>query len=103
VTGLDDRGIGVRSPRGAVHFLLLHKVQIGSGALPVPYPVVTGSSFPEEIQRARATDHHLVPRRRIRGDVPPLLLASSWRDVEIKQRESFNFSIIPVYLMEYQI
>jgi hypothetical protein len=44
--GLDDRIIGVRIPVGAGNFSLRHRVQTGSGAHPVSYPMGTRGSFP---------------------------------------------------------
>jgi hypothetical protein len=44
--GLDDRMNGVRIPAGAGDFSLRHRVQTGSGAHQVSYPVGTGGSFP---------------------------------------------------------
>jgi len=37
---------GVRVPAGAGNFSLHHRIQTGSGAYAVPYPVDTRSSFP---------------------------------------------------------
>jgi hypothetical protein len=42
--GLDDRG--VRVPVGAGNFSLHHRVQTGSGAHPVSYPMGNRGSFP---------------------------------------------------------
>jgi hypothetical protein len=45
--GLDDRGSRVRFPMGgAGNFSLHHRVQNGSGANPVSYPMGTRGSFP---------------------------------------------------------
>jgi hypothetical protein len=43
--GLDDRGSRVRLPAGAGNFSLHHRVQKGSGAHPVSYPVGTKGSL----------------------------------------------------------
>jgi hypothetical protein len=40
------RMIGVRFPVGAGNFLLLHRVQTGSGAHRASYPMGTGGYFP---------------------------------------------------------
>jgi hypothetical protein len=39
--GLDDRGSGIRFPAGAGNISLSHRVQNGSGAHPVSYPMGT--------------------------------------------------------------
>jgi hypothetical protein len=44
--GLDDRGSRVRFPMGAGNFSLYHRVQNGSGAQPVFYPMGNRGSFP---------------------------------------------------------
>jgi hypothetical protein len=44
--GLDDRMIRVRFPARAGNFSLTGRVQNGSGAHPVSYPMGTGDSFP---------------------------------------------------------
>jgi hypothetical protein len=44
--GLDVRGSRVRFPAGAGNFSLHHRVQNGSRAHPVSYPMGTGGSFP---------------------------------------------------------
>jgi hypothetical protein len=44
--GLDDRGSGIRFPKGAGDFSLLHRVQTGSGAHPASYPLGKTGSFP---------------------------------------------------------
>jgi hypothetical protein len=44
--GLDDRDSRVRFPAGAGNFSLHHRVQPGSGAHPVSYPMGTRGSFP---------------------------------------------------------
>jgi hypothetical protein len=44
--GPDDRGSRVRFPEGARNFSLHHRVQNGSGAHAVSYPMGTGGSFP---------------------------------------------------------
>jgi hypothetical protein len=44
--GLDDWGSRVRFPAGAGNFSLHHRVQNGSGAHPVSYPMGTRGSFP---------------------------------------------------------
>jgi hypothetical protein len=44
--GLDNRGSRVRFPAGAENFSLHHRVQIGSGAHPVSYPIGIRGSFP---------------------------------------------------------
>jgi hypothetical protein len=44
--GLDDRGSGVRIPMRAGNFSLHHRVQDGSMAHPVSYPMGTVGSFP---------------------------------------------------------
>jgi hypothetical protein len=44
--GLDDRGPRVRFPVGDGNFSLHHRVQNGSGAHPVSYPMGTRGSFP---------------------------------------------------------
>jgi hypothetical protein len=44
--GLDGRGFRVRFPAGAGNFSLHHRVQNGSGAHPVSYPMGTRSCFP---------------------------------------------------------
>jgi hypothetical protein len=43
---LDARGSRVRFPAGTVNFFLHHRVQNGSGAHPVSYPMAIRSSFP---------------------------------------------------------
>jgi hypothetical protein len=43
--GLDGRGSRVRFPVGAGNFSLHHRVQNGSGAHPVSYPMGTRDSF----------------------------------------------------------
>jgi hypothetical protein len=43
--GLDDRGSGVQFPAGAGNFSLNHRVQNGSEAHPVSYPMGTTGSF----------------------------------------------------------
>jgi hypothetical protein len=45
--GLDDRGSRIRFPAGDENFSLHHRVQNGSGAHPVSYPMSTGDPFPE--------------------------------------------------------
>jgi len=42
---LDDRGSRIRFPAGAGNFSLHHRVQNGSGAHPVSYPMGTPGSF----------------------------------------------------------
>jgi hypothetical protein len=42
---LDDRGSRVRFPAGAGNFSLHHRIQNGSGAHPVSYPMGTRGSF----------------------------------------------------------
>jgi hypothetical protein len=42
---LDDRMVGVRIPAGTGNFSLRHRVQTGSGAHPISYPMATGDSF----------------------------------------------------------
>jgi hypothetical protein len=44
--GLDDRGSRVQFAAGAGNFSLHHRVQNGSGAHPVSYPMGTSGSFP---------------------------------------------------------
>jgi hypothetical protein len=44
--GLDERGSRVRFPVGAGNFSLNYRVQNGSGAHRVSYPMGTTSSFP---------------------------------------------------------
>jgi hypothetical protein len=44
--GLEDRGSRVRFTAGVGNFSLHHRVQNGSGAHPVSYPMVTRSFFP---------------------------------------------------------
>jgi hypothetical protein len=44
--GLDDRGSRVRFPAVAGNFSLHHRVQNGSGAHPVSYPMGTEGFFP---------------------------------------------------------
>jgi hypothetical protein len=44
--GLDDRGSRVRFPAGAGNFSLHNRVQNGSGAHSVSYPMGTRGSFP---------------------------------------------------------
>jgi hypothetical protein len=44
--GLDDRGSRIRFPAGAGNFSLHHRVQNGSEAHPVSYPMGTRGSFP---------------------------------------------------------
>jgi hypothetical protein len=44
--GLDDRGSRVRFPAGAGNFSLHYRLQNGSGAHPVSYPMGTRGSFP---------------------------------------------------------
>jgi hypothetical protein len=44
--GLDYRGSRVRFPTGAGNFSLHHRIQNGSGAHPVSYPMGTRGSFP---------------------------------------------------------
>jgi hypothetical protein len=43
--GLDDRGSRIRFPAAAGNFSLHHRVQNGSGAHPVSYPMDTRESF----------------------------------------------------------
>jgi hypothetical protein len=43
---LDDRGSRFRFPAGAGNISLHHRVQNGSGAHPVSYPMGTRGSFP---------------------------------------------------------
>jgi hypothetical protein len=43
--GLDDRGSRVRFPAGTGNFSLYHRLQNGSGAHPVSYPMGTRVSF----------------------------------------------------------
>jgi hypothetical protein len=43
--GLDDRGSRVRFPAGTGNFSFHHRVQNGSGAHPVSYPMGTRGSF----------------------------------------------------------
>jgi hypothetical protein len=43
---LDDRGSRVRLPAGAENFSLYHRVQNGSGAHPVSYPMGNRGPFP---------------------------------------------------------
>jgi hypothetical protein len=48
VTGyrLDDQGIMVRSPAGAINFSFLHRAQAGCGAYSAFYIAYTGASSP---------------------------------------------------------
>jgi hypothetical protein len=56
--GLDDRGIGVRSPAGAKDFSYNLCVQTGSGAHPASCTVGTGGPFPGGKARpGRDADH----------------------------------------------
>jgi hypothetical protein len=53
----DDRGSGVRFPAVARNFSLLHRVQKGSAAHLVSYPMGTGGSFPGVKRPDREADH----------------------------------------------
>jgi hypothetical protein len=44
--GLHDRGSRFQFPAGAGNFSLHHRIQNGSGAHPVSYPIGTRGSFP---------------------------------------------------------
>jgi hypothetical protein len=50
---LYDRGSRVRFPAGAGNFSLQHRIQNGSGAHPVSYPMGTRGTFPG-VKAARA-------------------------------------------------
>jgi hypothetical protein len=49
--------IGVRFPAEAGNFSLRHRVQTGSGAHPVSYPMGTGGSFSGVKRPRRESDH----------------------------------------------
>ena len=59
---------------GANQYLLLQRVQNGSGADPASYSVGTGISSPAgKVAKAKLTTHlYLVPRLGICGVIPPL-------------------------------
>jgi hypothetical protein len=84
----------VRFLAGARNFCLHHRVQNGSGALPVSYPVGTGGSFPGDksgLGVKLTTHHRLVPRSRMCGAIPPLpqYVFTAW--CLVKQRDNFIF------------
>jgi hypothetical protein len=71
--GLRAGWSGVRIPAGAGNFSPHRRVQTGSGAHPVSYPVDTGALSLGVKRPGREVYHsHLVPRSRMRGAVPPL-------------------------------
>jgi hypothetical protein len=55
--GLDDQGSGVRFPAGAGNISFQHRVQKGSGAYAVSYPLGTGKHFPAVKRPGREADH----------------------------------------------
>jgi hypothetical protein len=55
--GLDDRGSRVRFSVGTGNFSLHHRVQNGSGAHSVSYPMGTSGSFPGGKWPGREADH----------------------------------------------
>jgi hypothetical protein len=71
--GLDDRGIGVRVPVGAV-FSPLHVVQTGPGVNSPSYQIGTGGCFPRgKAWNVKLTIHlRLVPRLGVGGTIYPL-------------------------------
>jgi hypothetical protein len=91
--GLDDRGCMVRFSSGAGNFSLHHRVQNGSEAYLVSYPMGTGDFFPGVKRPGRVADHsiHLMPRSRMRGAIPPLPQCYFVVWCLVKHREKFNF------------
>jgi hypothetical protein len=85
--GLDDWGSRVRFPVRAGNFSLHHRVQTGSGALPVSYTMGTRGSFPGD-KAAGAWSWPLTSiycrGQRMNGAIHPLLQYAfmSWCSVE---------------------
>jgi hypothetical protein len=80
-TGIRAGWSMVRVPARAGNFSLHHRVQNGTGAHPVSYPMGIRGSFLGLKRPGREADHspHVVPRSRIRGAITPLSNTPSWR------------------------
>jgi hypothetical protein len=71
---------GVPFPAGAGSFYFCHHVQIGCGAHPASYPIVTGDLSPGLKRPECEADHlHLVSRLKMLRTIPPFPNTSSWR------------------------
>jgi hypothetical protein len=71
---MDNRGVGIQFLLGSRDFSLLHTVQDGSEAHPVPYPVGTGGLLPRVAKRpGRESDHSLPSSAEFKkgGAIPP--------------------------------
>jgi hypothetical protein len=93
--GLDDRGSKVRFPARAGNFSLHHRVQTGSGAHPVSYPMGTGALSLGVKRPGREADHSppsSAGGQRMSGAIPPLPNTPSWRCAQLKHRENFILS-----------
>jgi hypothetical protein len=81
--GLDDRIIGVHFPAGDWNFSLRHRVQTGSGAHPVSYPMDTGALYLGVKRPGTEADHSLPSSVEVKECVELYLHSSntsSWRD-----------------------
>jgi hypothetical protein len=97
--GLDDRGSRVRFPAGAGNFSLHHRIQNGSDAHPASYPMGTGVSFPGVKWPGREADHSPPSSAGVKERVELYFHSPntpSWRDAQLKHRDSFTFLHLPV-------